>query len=124
MRPRRAIAVLVSVLTTALCVSDSFAQQGNFEREPINYLDAEVNDPVAQLSKKLESGETTLRYDDQFGYLQSVLEALDVPASSQTLVFSKTSLQLHRISPRRPRALPQGRGRGVQGAAPEEAAPQ
>ncbi|PAY19549.1 hypothetical protein CKO51_10545 [Rhodopirellula sp. SM50] len=105
MRPRRAIVVLVTVLTTTLCVSDSFAQQGNFEREPINYLDAEVNDPVAQLSKKLESGEATLRYDDQFGYLQSVLEALDVPASSQTLVFSKTSLQLHRISPRRPRAL-------------------
>lgn len=105
MRPRRAIVVLVTVLTTTLCVSDSFAQQGNFEREPINYLDAEVNDPVAQLSKKLESGETTLRYDDQFGYLQSVLEALDVPVSSQTLVFSKTSLQLHRISPRRPRAL-------------------
>ncbi|MDV6033316.1 MAG: hypothetical protein F9B45_25165 [Phycisphaera sp. RhM] len=105
MRPRRAIAVLVTVLTTTFCVSDSFAQQGNFEREPINYLDAEVNDPVAQLSKKLESGETTLRYDDQFGYLRSVLEALDVPASSQTLVFSKTSLQLHRISPRRPRAL-------------------
>ena len=105
MHPQRAIAVLVAAVATTFCVSDSFAQQGNFEREPINYLDAEVNDPVAQLSKKLESGETTLRYDDQFGYLQSVLEALDVPASSQTLVFSKTSLQLHRISPRRPRAL-------------------
>jgi hypothetical protein len=33
------------------------------------------------------------------------LAELEVPSSSQTLVFSKTSLQLHRISPRRPRAL-------------------
>ncbi|QDV43193.1 hypothetical protein Enr13x_30480 [Stieleria neptunia] len=105
MRPPRAIAVLITVFTTTFCVTESSAQQGNFEREPINYLDAEVNDPVAQLSQKLESGETTLHYDDQFGYLQSVLTALDVPTSSQTLVFSKTSLQLHRISPRRPRAL-------------------
>ena len=83
----------------------TFAQQGNFEREPINYLDAEVNDPVAELSRKLKSGETKLSYDEEFGFLPAVLEHLDVPVSSQTLVFSKTSLQLHRISPRRPRSL-------------------
>ncbi|MCR9297115.1 MAG: hypothetical protein NXI32_30815, partial [bacterium] len=46
-----------------------------------------------------------LKHDEQYGYLTAVLEALDVPISSQTLVFSKTSLQLHRISPRRPRSL-------------------
>ena len=89
----------------SFCSCQGFAQQGNFERPPINYLDAEVTDPVAQLAKKLESGQAELSYDEDFGYLKSVLEALDVPVSSQTLVFSKTSLQLHRISPRRPRAL-------------------
>jgi hypothetical protein len=35
----------------------------------------------------------------------ALLEALDVPVSSQTLVFSKTSLQRERIGPRTPRAL-------------------
>ena len=35
----------------------------------------------------------------------SVLEALDVPVSSQGLVFSKTSLQVDRIGPWAPRAL-------------------
>jgi hypothetical protein len=34
-----------------------------------------------------------------------VLELLDIPVSSQTLVFSKTSFQYPKISPRRPRAL-------------------
>lgn len=79
--------------------------QGDFERPPIDYLNAEVHDPVAELARRVESGETKLSYDERFGYLKSVLEALDVPISSQTLVFSKTSLQLHRISPRRPRSL-------------------
>lgn len=81
------------------------AQMGSFGGPPIHYMTAEVNDPVAKLSAKLEAGEIELAYDDKHGYLKSVLEALDVPISSQTLVFSKTSLQLQRISPRTPRAL-------------------
>src|SRR5437763_16519993 len=53
----------------------------------------------------LKSGETKLPYDEQFGYLRSLLNALDVPTSSQTLVFSKTSFQRNRIAPKTPRAL-------------------
>jgi hypothetical protein len=34
-----------------------------------------------------------------------VLAALDIPVSSQTLVFSKTSFQYKKISPQTPRAL-------------------
>ncbi|WDQ18356.1 hypothetical protein [Rhodopirellula sp. P2] len=79
--------------------------QPDFERPPIDYLNAEVSDPVAELAKRIEAGEVALQSDPKFGYLPSVLDALEVPLSSQTLVFSKTSLQLHRISPRRPRAL-------------------
>ena len=79
--------------------------QVEFERPPINYLDAEVNDPIAKLSAKIASGEVQLQYEPGFGYLKSVLSALDIPVSSQTLVFSRTSLQLQRISPRTPRSL-------------------
>lgn len=43
--------------------------------------------------------------DRGLGYLRSLLEALDVPVSSQVLVFSKTSLQRDRIGPRTPRAI-------------------
>ena len=39
------------------------------------------------------------------GYLRSLLKGLEVPESSQVLVFSKTSFQRERISPETPRAL-------------------
>lgn len=76
-----------------------------FEREPINYLTAPVHDPVARLQEKLQSRKTDLTYDDRQGYLRSVLERLNVPVSSQVLVFSKTSFQRSRIAPESPRAL-------------------
>src|SRR5690606_5179390 len=47
---------------------------------------------------KLESG-------SEKDYVASLLRALEIPASSQMLVFSTTSLQLSLISPRNPRAL-------------------
>ena len=73
---------------------------------PINYRTAPVTDPVALLQAKLESGEVKLTYDAKsHGYLKSVLKLLDIPVSSQTLVFSKTSFQFANITPEHPRAL-------------------
>ncbi|MEM0925238.1 MAG: hypothetical protein AAGJ83_04305 [Planctomycetota bacterium] len=86
-------------------VSPAVAQRVAYEQSPINYLDAEVNDRIAALAKRIDNGDVVLKHEPEHGYLRSVLAALDVPISSQTLVFSKTSLQLQRISPRRPRAL-------------------
>lgn len=65
----------------------------------------ELTDPVALLQKRLERGEATLRYTADRGYLPSLLEQLGIPVSSQTLVFSKTSLQIDRISTATPRAV-------------------
>lgn len=79
--------------------------QTDFEREPINYATAPTKDPVAELQKKLDEGRAQLRYDQEHGYLPSVLELLEIQPSSQVLVASKTSFQLRQISPRRPRAL-------------------
>jgi hypothetical protein len=76
-----------------------------FEHEPINYLTAPVHDPVALLQGRLESKKTALRHDDRQGYLRSVLKQLNVPVSSQVLVFSKTSFQRTRIGPDTPRAI-------------------
>ena len=81
------------------------AQQEPYNREPINYQSAPVNDAVVKLIRKVDAGTAKLDYDDQHGYLKSVLAALDISTDSQTLVFSKTSLQLRRISPERPRAI-------------------
>src|SRR4051794_22834796 len=75
------------------------------EREPINYLSAPAHDPVARLQERLDRGEVVLKHEEAQGYLKSVLEQLGVSPTSQTLVFSKTSFQHTRISPRMPRAL-------------------
>jgi len=76
-----------------------------FAEAPIYYRSAELDDPVARLEKKLERGEVKLHYDSQHGYLKSVLDALHISVSSQTLVFSKTSFQYPNINPEDPRAL-------------------
>ena len=81
------------------------AAQFDFEREPINYNKAPVQTAIEQLQERLDRGIDKLEFDEQHGYLKSVLDRLQIPASSQVLVHSKTSFQLRRISPRRPRAL-------------------
>jgi hypothetical protein len=54
---------------------------------------------------KLESKEIKLDYMTEHGYLRSLLDAQDISKDSQTLVFSKTSLQAQHISRRNPRAI-------------------
>jgi hypothetical protein len=92
------------VLVGAQCV---FAQgrKDFWDLRPILYSDTQATDPLAVLQKKIESGEL----DDTGGYglksLEFVLDYLKVPRESQVLVFSKTSLQNDRITPKTPRAL-------------------
>lgn len=76
-----------------------------FEGEPIRYLSAQADDPITRLQRKIDHGKVTLTFNDKRGYLDSVLEALKVPASSQLLVFSRTSFQRQRIAPETPRAV-------------------
>jgi hypothetical protein len=76
-----------------------------FEQEPIRYSQSQPDNRVSRLVERVKSGETKLAQEEHFGYLRSLLAELDVPTESQILVFSKTSLQRHRISPRTPRAL-------------------
>jgi hypothetical protein len=77
----------------------------DIEHEPIKYGTATPRDAIADLRGRLDSGATKLEYDPDHGYLRSLLKALDIPESSQVLVFSKTSMQRDRISPRTPRAI-------------------
>lgn len=104
---RGLIRILIPVWLVLLMLTQNgqVSAQLEFEGAPINYASAPVNDPVVALQNKLDGGEASLKWDDQHGWLPSVLEQLNVPQSSQLLVFSKTSLQLRRIMPSRPRAL-------------------
>ena len=76
-----------------------------FDEDTIKYSKTAANDAITRLQTRLDRGEVKLKREEHFGYLRSVLEALQVPKSSQTLVFSKTSFQRERIGPETPRAL-------------------
>jgi hypothetical protein len=60
---------------------------------------------VARLQSRLDSGEVHLKWKAPRGYLDSLLEALHIDPSSQTLVYSKTSLQIEAINAATPRAI-------------------
>jgi hypothetical protein len=77
----------------------------DFDQPPINYRTATPSNRVSDLQKKLDAGRARLTYDRDHGFLKSLLRELDVPLSSQMLVFSKTSLQRQRIGPKTPRAI-------------------
>lgn len=81
------------------------ARAADLEAEPIRYSKTTPNDAISRLQAKLDKGQVKLARDDKFGYLKAVLRELQVPESSQTLVFSRTSVQRHRIAPRTPRAI-------------------
>ena len=72
---------------------------------PHHYLTRELRDPFTRLKADLESGRIPLDRSSEKAFLATLLEALKVPASSQMLVFSTTSLQLSLITPANPRAL-------------------
>ncbi len=80
-------------------------QSDDLEADPIRYSQTTPHNRVSQLQKAIDTGQIQLRFDQQWGYLRSVLDALHVPVDSQMLVYSKTSLQRHRIAPRSPRAV-------------------
>src|SRR3954469_5410003 len=71
----------------------------------IAYSDSPTTDVVDELKRKVDEGSVSLPFEGRSGYLKSVLAALHVPAESQSVVFSKTSLQSHYISPSNPRAI-------------------
>jgi hypothetical protein len=106
-------AAAAGLLATLACLSTpagaqvAVKNQGYipFSDAPINYRSNDLSDPVSQLEQELEQGKATLVYEPEHGYLRSVLQLLQVPIDSQTLVFSKTSFQYPKISPEHPRAL-------------------
>lgn len=100
--------VLLAVAATALVLGPLTDEAGGASTAPRLALRADTavsHDPIARLQAKLDAGTVTLAHDSVLGYLPALLKALDIPVSSQVLVFSRTSLQTDRITPWSPRAL-------------------
>jgi hypothetical protein len=84
----------------------SFAlSQEEFEKAPIEYSISHPSNRIERLQERIDRGQVVLEHAGGTGYLAALLRELEVPVSSQMLVFSKTSLQLQKISPRSPRAI-------------------
>jgi hypothetical protein len=71
----------------------------------IHYSDTPERNEIARLQQRINDGAVKLAATAQHGYLESVLTALHIDPDSQTLVFSKTSLQIDVITAATPRAI-------------------
>src|SRR5262245_2669116 len=102
--PRVVIAV-ASIFVPMLAFA-AFQAGFDFDHGPIAYTTAKPSDPIARLQDRIDSGDLKLQYDpERGGYLPALLNELNIPRTSQSLVFSKTSLQLFLIAPETPRAI-------------------
>ena len=83
------------------------AQELRYAREyPVmSYPTRSPTDRVAELQRMLAGDQAELSFEPGRGYLASLLASLDVPASSQMLVFSGTSLPTRLVSADTPRAI-------------------
>src|SRR5688572_3169707 len=77
----------------------------DYSREPILYETAKEDNAVARLRGRLDAGSAKPAWDENLGYLPWLLSELNVSTKSQTLVFSKTSVQRNKIGPETPRAI-------------------
>ena len=95
------------LLCLALCAHTVLAEpfRGDLELPPHSYRQRALHDRFTQLKDDLEARRIPLDSTSEKAFLLSLLKALGVPASSQMLVFSTTSLQLRFITPANPRAL-------------------
>lgn len=81
------------------------AMRYDLEYPGIGYSGPARDNRIWRFQQKLNSGELKLQWEPHFGYLRSVLKALEIDPSSQIMVFSKTSLQTSVINEQTPRAI-------------------
>lgn len=97
---------LLSGCCATLAHAQIYSSSLPLDHPAIHYAQGSLDDPVARLVKRLAADKAQLDYrDDALGYLPSLLSQLGVNPDSQALVFSKTSFQATKISPRNPRAI-------------------
>src|SRR5688500_9263130 len=101
--------VICAAVMLALGLNGVLAQASLYvarDHPAIQYSSRAPREAIVKLNESIAKGDVSLPFDPlPRGYLASVLKALDIPASSQTLVFSENSLQRAHISKAAPRAV-------------------
>ena len=98
MKPR-----LLSLALLAVCGAASAEEM--WDLPPLLYTKTAPTGRIAELVASISRGEAALPDGDEQETLRFLLRTLEIPESSQILVYSKTSAQNFFISPRTPRAL-------------------
>jgi hypothetical protein len=98
------IMLLLPALALASEVAGPVQTFRDFEAPPHNYKTRQPRDRFTLRMEGLQS-DPRLDRSSEKAFLMSFLNILEIPASSQLLVYSTTSLQLRFISPSNPRAI-------------------
>jgi len=94
------------ILTSAHAESQVYERDLPLDHEAIPYWKTTPTGVATRLVRDVAGGRRTLVFEEGgLSYLRSLLDALEVPVESQSLVFSKNSLQRTSISPQSPRAI-------------------
>ncbi len=101
----RFYAALLLGLATLSPFARSTERLFNFREPPHSYFEHKPKDRLVRLHEAIAAGKAELDTSSDRAFLVSILKALEIPESSQILVFSATSLQSEIINPRNPRAL-------------------
>ncbi|MEA3208281.1 MAG: hypothetical protein QOE70_1338 [Chthoniobacter sp.] len=98
---------LLLIASALLSITAPGAEPGSrdLEAPPHSYYQRTLRDRFTRIKDDVESGKIALDRHSEKAFVISLLRALGIPATSQMLVFSTTSLQLRLISPASPRAL-------------------
>jgi hypothetical protein len=98
-------AIFLILVFASAAAAQTYAENIPIDHPAIHYSSGPFDNPVARLQSQLESGKQLDYAEGGTGYLPSLLHRLGVNVDSQALVFSKTSFQSQKISPRNPRAI-------------------
>src|SRR5262245_21421066 len=102
------VAIAICIGAVSPLIAEDFQGSAHtmpYDDEVIGYRAKTPTDHIAKLQARIAGGEVKLKWDEKFGYLPALLDALNIPQSSQMLVFSRTSLQKRAINPRNARAI-------------------
>lgn len=95
----------ILLFPATLALTSAVGAEDVFENAPINYSATQPRDAAQHLEKAMLAGRVKIDRKDAWSILRGLMHQFKIPAESQVMVFSKTSKQNDRISPRTPRVV-------------------